>query len=69
MSKRVIELYKRLHKISREVFDQDARALSEAKRRIELEFKKNKHLEKSEEIEEKIKVKLVIFCSFKYLNI
>lgn len=56
-NRRVLELFKRLHKISKEVFDKDKRALSEAQKRIQLEFKKNKELAKSEEIEEKIKVR------------
>jgi hypothetical protein len=55
-NRRVLNLYKRLHRVCKEVFNQDMRALSEANRRIQLEFKKNKTLEKPEEIEEKIKV-------------
>lgn len=55
-NRKVLELYKTLHKISKEVFDQDTRALNEAKRRIQLEFKKNKILEKPKEIDDKIKV-------------
>lgn len=54
--KKVLDLYKRLFRICKEVFDQDNRAMSEARQRIRIEFRKNKILEKSAEIEEKIKV-------------
>lgn len=59
-NKKVLELYKRLFRICKEVFDQDNRALGEAKQRIRVEFKKNKILEKPAEIEEKIQVRKCI---------
>lgn len=56
MSRRtVLELYKKLNKIAKEVFDQDVRALNEAKNKIRLEFRKNKDLQ-GDAINEKIKV-------------
>lgn len=59
----ILKLYKNLHKVSKEVFDQDVRALKEAQTRIRLEFRKNKDLEKQEEISEKIKVRNVNFST------
>jgi hypothetical protein len=46
-----------LHRIVRDAFDQDARALMEAKIKLRTEFQKNKHLENNEEVLEKIKVR------------
>lgn len=54
--KTVLELYKRLNKIAKEVFDQDVRALKQAQEKIRIEFRKNKDLEKQDEIDQKIKV-------------
>lgn len=64
--KRVLELFKNLHKVSNEIFNEDTRALTEAKQRIRIEFKKNKSLANQEEINEKIKVyqELKIFSGF-----
>jgi hypothetical protein len=53
----VLDLYKRLFRVCRHVFDEDVKALSEAQKRIRAEFRKNKNLEKEEEIQEKIKVR------------
>ena len=54
--KTVLELYKSLNKIAKEVFDQDVRALKQAKEKIRIEFRKNKDLESQDEIAQKIKV-------------
>jgi len=54
--KTVLELYKRLNKIAKEVFDKDVRALNQAKEKIRIEFRKNKDLENQDEIDQKIKV-------------
>lgn len=54
-SKRVLDLYKKLFRVCKEVFEEDKRALNEAKQRIRVEFRKNKNIE-AKEIEEKIKV-------------
>jgi hypothetical protein len=58
MSRRkvVLALYKNIHKIVKDVFDQDLKALNQAKLKIQLEFKKNKELTAENEIDEKIKV-------------
>lgn len=52
----VLELYKKLLKVSKDVFTEDARALTEANLRIQLEFKKNKKILDEKEIQEKLKV-------------
>ncbi|KAG5681756.1 hypothetical protein PVAND_011165 [Polypedilum vanderplanki] len=52
----VLDLYKKLNKIAKEVFGDDVKALKEAQVKIRTEFRKNINLESEQEISEKIKI-------------
>jgi hypothetical protein len=66
--KAVLDLYRRLNRIAKEVFDQDARALKEAQGKIRTEFKKNAAVDGEKEIAEKIKVKKLFLSRLRITN-
>lgn len=53
---KVLAVFKKLHRSRQTVFDGDERALSEARKRINDEFKKHKHVQNEGSIEEMIKL-------------
>lgn len=51
----VLKAYKTLHRIVQETFKGDKRALTEGRKKINIEFKKNRELTK-DDIDEKLKI-------------